>query len=332
MKSPEVRALEKDEYSAWDALAARSPQGTIYQSVDWLTFCSRELGLDLSLFGAYREKELRAGIPLFIHRKSGLVGIGDSVCYLTPYTGLLLDPGPSRGGRGETAMAGYRGIVDAFCGALEGAPLGSVTVTNSPAIQDIRPFLWRGWREAVRYTHIFDLAGDIDRALDRRVRSVLSHSTAREITVGESADTDTFSRLSSATFGRKGIRVPVPERAWREMVALLKRRGSGTMFEARLPGGEVSNMSIVLWDSRRAYILAAASDPDFLGMNGMTVLDYHVLAEMKKRGFPEIDLMMANLPELASYAGKFNPRLVPFYTVSWEGTVVRLARALGSGR
>ena len=39
------------------------------------------------------------------------------------------------------------------------------------------------------------------------------------------------------------------------------------------------------------------------------------LKRLKNRGIPKINIMMANIPQLSSFASYFNPTLVPCYEI-----------------
>ncbi len=44
------------------------------------------------------------------------------------------------------------------------------------------------------------------------------------------------------------------------------------------------------------------------------------LKRLKDRNIPKIDIMMANIPQLSSFATSFNPLLVPYYylKLGWD--------------
>ena len=329
MQGYEVRILTGKDYPLWNGLIARSSQGTIFHTTEWLTFCSRELDLDLKIFGCFKSEELLGGVPLFFHRWRGLLRVGDSVCSLSPYTGIVI--GSNLAQEPDVRTHRFHGVIDALCDVIEEESLNLLNITTPPEFRDLRPFLWRGWRETIRYTHHFDLTGDIDAKLHRKIRNIIQNAPEQGISIEESADIDSFQRLYSTTFTRKNLEGLVKTRAFGKMLTTLKRLDAGAMFAARLPEGNISNMAIVLWDSRRAYVLSAASDPVFFKSNGMTVLFYYILHDMKKRGIPEVDMMMANLPKLSKFAEKFNPRIVPYFSVEWGDPMIRIARSVGRG-
>jgi hypothetical protein len=66
------------------------------------------------------------------------------------------------------------------------------------------------------------------------------------------------------------------------------------------------------------YVWAAAANTNLLNTGASTLLHVEIMKKMQSRGFPNIDITMANEPDLSKFASRLNPTLVPYYEIqSW---------------
>jgi hypothetical protein len=96
---------------------------------------------------------------------------------------------------------------------------------------------------------------------------------------------------------------------------LIRDQNCGEMLVARTPDDEIACARIIIWDTRQAYGLTAASDSRYINSGATSLLRFETLKRLKERGMLTMNLMMANIRELSESAVHLNPALVPYYQV-----------------
>jgi hypothetical protein len=87
------------------------------------------------------------------------------------------------------------------------------------------------------------------------------------------------------------------------------------MLVAKTPDDEIACAEIVIWDNHHAYNWSAVSDSRFSNSHATLLLHFDDFKRMKARGISNVNLFMANVPELTEFAAHLNPTLVPYYNV-----------------
>ena len=72
MSTITIKALNEDEYKIWDAIIDRSPQGTIFHTVEWLKIIAKHTHSQLYLLIGYFGNEPVAAMPFFYHKQNFL--------------------------------------------------------------------------------------------------------------------------------------------------------------------------------------------------------------------------------------------------------------------
>jgi hypothetical protein len=85
------------------------------------------------------------------------------------------------------------------------------------------------------------------------------------------------------------------------------------MLAAKTMEGEVAVAEIIVWDHRQAFSWTAGSDIRFLNSGASSLIMNYYFNLLKDKGIPKMNIMMANIPQLSSFATSFNPILVPSY-------------------
>ena len=87
------------------------------------------------------------------------------------------------------------------------------------------------------------------------------------------------------------------------------------MWVGKTKSGEISAAEIFVYDNKRAYRWSAATHTTLRKTGAYSLLLFKVFKNMRERGFKEINLMAANMPQLAKFITSFNPQLVPYFEV-----------------
>jgi hypothetical protein len=193
------------------------------------------------------------------------------------------------------------------------------------SVLDIRPFQWLnyhapekgGYDTAIRFTSLLDISAPHDTGGWRKTRrSCLNKAERFAIETAITTEIEELNRLHDMTFARQGIsRPPQEEVQLRAICRQLLAAGQGLLVIGRLDGVPAS-AAFFGYDSRRAYYLFGATDPEARTTEiGTRVLRDAFIHLRERLGLCEVDLVGVNSPQRGSFKLSFGGRLVPYFAV-----------------
>ena len=323
----EARILEKSEYPIWDKLVESSPQGTIFHTSDWLGICSDTFGGEIKIFGCFSDNdELLGGCSLFVHKYKGIFEIANSTCTMTPYGGFVV--GPSGSTKIRKIEQDYFLCMNNLVQSIKNEKYFSTNIINSPDLLDVRPLTWNKWRSRVLYTYYVDLKTFDLNKTSRGIKRDVKHAVESGITIQNIRKAEIHNTLFEKVFERQNLQPPTDITFFNKVIEQLEKNKIGDMWIAKNKSDEIVESLIWLWDNKRAYAWSVASDPNFRD-SGVNVFSfYNVLQELGANNIKEVNMMQGNIPRLAEFATKFNPELVPYYSVENNSFALNLSKRI----
>lgn len=313
MSKIEVRELDKGEYKIWDQLVELSPHGTIFHSSDWLTRCSESFNKGLKIYGCFENDELVCGCSLFVYKLKNIFKIASSTCSLAPYGGVIFKQFPSFKVRKQ--LQEQQKWINVLCNSLYKEGFDSIQITNSPDFLDIRPFKWNKWGCDIFYAYYLDLNKDLYTSFSKDVKFNIKKAINLDLQIKKTNKSDVFYELFTMTFAKHDLKPPVKKNFFVDMMDLLESKNCGEMRFVKTSSDEFASAEITIWDNKRAYSWAGASNSELKYTGATSFLVYDICKDFKDRGFKEINIMSANMPHLAKFSSSFNPKLVPYFQV-----------------
>ncbi len=304
----ELTISEIEDAPLWDAFVDESPQGTVFATSAWLGATAAACGGEPVMLGVWRNGRLAAGTAFLLQRRGPLRKA--SMPAVVPYGGVLYRP--ETGKRWSEAES-----FDAECAEQIVAYLGRrfhyAQVVNPPGFNDVRPFVWNGWRADVRYTYLIDIEAP-DRVWDvmeHRVRKVIGHAEDT-LEVGEAIDYDRFSSLFSRIYHDRGVKAPVESATIGRFAAAVLERVPSEMRTVRDRTGEIVSAVILVHDRRRVYTWMSGSLPDRNADGAYSLLFWDTIRRYAGT-HRQLDLVGANMPSIAFFKKGFGGVLTPYY-------------------
>lgn len=313
MSTIEVKVLNKHEFEQWDQFIRRSGQGTVFHLSGWMTTTAKILHADYAIIGVFHNADLIGGCTFFIQDIFHVYKRGRTNVPLTPYGGLVFSLPKSKNVRSSETRE--HEIISLILEKIQTFNLFSIHLIHCPAIKDIRPFTWQGWREQVYYAYILSLEGDIFLHVSHSVRKTIRKAQKNGITVAKEYNPDLYWELIKSTFEKQNIEPPFEKDHLFALMELLFQNDLGEMWIARTPSGEAASAVFNAHDQLTAHGWQGANNPRFKDTGATSLLLLEVFIDLQKRGFRCFNLMAANTPHLAKFYSGFNPRLVPYFGV-----------------
>ena len=286
--------LDETEYPAWNQLVARSAQGALYSTPEYLDALCEAAGGSFRILAVEKGDELLGGIA--IYERTSRLGTYISPRLLLYYNGIVLRPYETRYPSQRTSRQNE--ILEALVDGLAALGYGHVTLRSRSSLTDVRVFLARGWTARLQYSYVVSLA-DIDRLwgrMEQNLRRLVERSTREGLSFTEDDDFDSFFRLHSQIHERKGASLYLPRVAFERFFVRLRSRGLARLYHARLPQGRsVSTQLVLLGPEAVSDTVCAGSDGQYLNLGATAFLRWNVFKRLSEQGFTSNDLTDAAL-------------------------------------
>ena len=316
MTDLEVRELELSEYKLWDDLVKESPHGTVFHTSGWLAICRDVLNKNLKIYGCFQNEELVGGCSLFIKKVAGIFKVASSTCEMTPYGGIVIKDSSSTKIRKRSQE--LHNTINCLRKFLIGQKFDHINMHLSPEFIDIRPFTWNGWDSNVRYAYYAELDRDIDKHISRNMRREIKRTRENKTEIRKMNDPKIYYDLFSMVFRRQNMKPPVPIDFFYRVFELIESDKIGHMASLEMPSKEIVAAQIRLYHGKQIYAWSAASNPKFRSHGYTTLLYYHEFKNLENGNFKYLNLMAANTPQFTDFITGFNPKLVPYYSISFS--------------
>ena len=309
----------------WNQLVTLSPQGTLFSEAAYLNATGRRHQLFFVTQGA----EIKAGVALVLSDDGARCELDDLVIY----GGILFNLDSAR------ALVKRRHDefqISEFVIEQLAARYDSVAVALSPAFEDMRPVLWHGYLDEgaprfsldLRYTSYLDVsclrtfdgreeASPLFAGMEtvRRYSVRQAHRDGGRVVRGESSQTlvDFYRDLM--------VRQSQPPRettlaAMRRVMEMLLAGGRGALYETRDATGAPLYSVFYGWDSKRAYYLFGAGNPDVEAPWQGTLAHWGAFKDLAQRvGISEVDLEGVNSPRRGWFKLGLGGDLRPYYQI-----------------
>lgn len=306
-----ARVIEENEYNLWDDFVLSSPQGSIFTSIDWLQASSEYCNRPLKLFGCFDEDVLIGGCPIYIHGANIILNKASSNAFMSPYGGILLPYNNSSKVRDIESKNNK--IINTMIGEIVKSNYDIIQITNSPSLIDVRPLSWNNWKTQILYTYLLPLRSELPTSISKKARNTIRKAENSNINVQKKVDLERYWRLTLDTYNKQNKKPPFSKQYLSKMIDMIIKNNTGEMWIAESESGETVSAEIIAWDNKKAHRWLAASNYNLRDTGATSLLLFEIFQDLQSRGYPEINLMAGNTPQLSMFISGFNPKLAPYY-------------------
>lgn len=314
----------------WDQFVENSINGTIFSTSHYL----KASGVKYKLYYCYKKAELRAGLAL-IENHSGQSSILDD---LVIYNGVMYNQPTNKQNHAQQLSEQFK--IQEFIGSELLNIYENVEMCLHPSIIDIRAFLWINYREDkpkyipnIQYTSYVNIADfkssskldeiSIYHKMSSSRRQQIRYAIQKKYLTKITEDTDLLINFYQKTMMRQNLLIDSStlERMHTLSSSLIKKQVA-KIYASYDEFGEIGSMALFAWDTRRAYYLFGANDPDKRkGHTGTAVL-WDAFYDLNSFGINEVDLEGVNSPKRGWFKLSFGGELLPYYNISLLHTTI----------
>jgi|GEM_PF-2792757 len=324
----EYRAYIVDEkdLDLWDDYISRSEAGTIFHRLDWLKAAADQSNMKFIPVAVTKGEDLVCLMPLFYKTKYGLRVLlsPPNRCYIS-YSGPVLNIIPSNRYKYEWT---YISILDEIIHFAE-KQIGFdyFRIIHTPAIRDMRPYVWRGYSFSPKYTYTFDLSKGPEEVYNR-----FSHAARKYLRKALNNDELTISRdreymhailsLAEERSHDQDITFRITADYFQKLLdsSISSSIESIAVFDkGNLVAG---NINLTDGDTVYAWVGIISKEHVIQGAGELVLWDN--IKEYHKKGYKTFDIVDANIRRLCRHKSRYGPDLIDYpevYKTSLKGKI-----------
>jgi len=317
-----------EDKKRWDQFVENSPQGLLFHKWDFLKTVERHSKYQFLPYCVYSGEELRCIFPFFIGKdRLGITRmlsppplyLGVQIWYLGP----AFDPSV-QAGKATTRQKILTQVTGEVCREIDTIAPNFAEFATVPNFLDVRPFIWKNYREHLRFTHFIDLERSLDEiwaSFTRRCRQGIKYVSAHSPEIKQTNDVSALLEMWRKRFPKLGIEVPLLSDSYlKELVAAFPK--DVTIYNLTIDGRlATATACCVLQNERYGYWIGNVN-----ACKDLSVTDYliwEVVQRAKSEGYKKLDLGESD-ERLSRYKAKFDPVLEPFCFVERTDTVGKI--------
>ena len=195
----------------WDQFVETSPQGLLFHKWDFLKTVERHSKYEFKPYCVYSGKELRCIFPFFIWRdRFGLTYMGSP----PPIHTQIWNLGPAFDPSVQALKASAKEkvlnqVTDEVCREIDAIAPNFVYIVTVPNFIDVRSFIWKEYREQLRFTYAIDLERSLDEiwaSFTKHCRQAIKYVSAESPEIQQTDDVSGLLDIWRARFPELGMK------------------------------------------------------------------------------------------------------------------------------
>ncbi len=305
----DIRTLTPSDYPLWDSFVRESPEGTVFQTSEWVTAVQSVFGHQHEILAVMKDDTVVCGCVLYKKTRYHVDALLTPP--MMPYNGILFSPNSGAPRREEKT---HHDLLELIIPEIEKRG-NYVSLYLSPEMGDTRPFQWRDWDVTPNYTYMNSLLNLESgwNALNETARRKIRKAQYEGLTIAESVDVQTLLQLQEESYRRTGLTPAVPNDQYTELIMKLLPGGRVRFFAAEDPSGQVTSARAIVVFGSKAYYWISGSRSIPQKENGSTYLLWEIFRRLAESGVETFDFIGANTPSVTLFKRAFGGSLTVYY-------------------
>ena len=216
-----------------------------------------------------KSNEVFGVLPFFFKNKAifKFLGLPTFSQHLGPW---LIYP---KGQKSNTKLAFEKEVLTNLINLLPKANLSVIKAHHS--VQNILPFVWKGFNSTVKYTYILKDILNKEAALLENLSSGTRKNIKKAqkiVEVSESEDVSELFNLIQQTFNRQRMKVPFNGNQLLNLYNSCKEKKSCKILLAKDKDNNIHSGILLIWNDKTVYYLIGGSNPNFRNSEAMSLV------------------------------------------------------------
>jgi len=322
-----ISILSEHDLDLWNAIVDASQHGTIFHRWEWLKIAEKHSKSKLYPLIGLEGNEPVGILPLFYSRRWLLrmvfsPPLGATIPTLGP---ILINYGKIKPHKMEHVYQEFHKQVDHFINS-ELHP-DYVSITTSPGLLDVRPFIWSGYRVTPYYTYKIDLtAGEaaVWGSFNKKLRSDIKRAEPKGIIVREGT-VDDIQYLFHSLKERYHMQNMGSLISIEYLYDLFKEFGSRNLWisVARYNNQTVGATLLITYKETTSIWLGVAKS-GLAGLPTNDLIQWEAIKWSIKNGYKAFELIGANTRRLCEFKSKYSPHLEVYFNAQKSNLLGKL--------
>lgn len=275
-------------------MVLQSPQGSIYSLPEYLDILCSVAGGQFKLLSCCKGEEIIGGIALYeTDQRFGKLVSNRLLLY---YNGIVMKAHNSSYPSQRTSKDIE--ITSALEAELSSSDYSRIVLHNRSSLNDVRPFLSKGWEVTPSYTYVVPVS-DYDSMwakVEQNQKRLVKRCESRGVVLTEDDDFDSFYRMHIETHKRKGAPLYLPHDAFKLYFEKLSKLGMCKLFHARMDdGSSIAAQLVLMCGHPVTHTVCAVADGEHLKLGSTPFLRVKVFERLAELGCEANDLTDADL-------------------------------------
>ena len=276
----------------------------------WLDATAGENNWDVVIYK--KSNEIFGVLPYYLKKKWGFNFIG-----MPPFTQHL---GPwliyPKGQKNNTKLSFEKEVLSFLISQL---PKANIHVIKSHhSIQNILPFVWKGYKTSVKYTYIleniFKRKDDLFNELSSNTRKNIKKAE-KLLNVVESENINELFSLFEMTFNRQKLKVPYEIKGFKKLFDSCKKNNCCKILLAKDSNNHIHSGIFLVWSAKTVYYLIGGSNPDFRNSEAMSLVMWEGI-QLASRFAKEFDFEGTMVESIERFIRGFGAIQKPYFQLS----------------
>ncbi len=309
----------------WDTFIDASPSGLLFHKWDLLKITERYTGYAALPYGIYRGEELIAACPLFCMQRGGIsiVLSPPPMQAVIPYQGIVMGRGYAAAKQSKKESM-LQVVIEGLREVIDDLSPNYLSIKLVPDYHDIRQFIRDGYQIQVNYTYTIDLAPPLEtlwKNLNAKLRANLRKFEKSGYHQEEVDSLTSFYETVRRRFSQPDMEIPMITKKYFEDIY---RAYPDHVHVYHLYDRDGNLKGVGTTQEYKRYILWVGG-AKIDGTSANEYLQWLLIADAKKKGFPVFENTGANNPNLNMHKAKYNPDLSIYVEVSRSDVMGRVA-------
>ena len=284
----------KQEYSSF----CEENDVCIFSKPWWLDTVAGEDNWDVLLYK--KGGKIQAAMPYAFTKKGEWIEIDEPP--LTQKNGVIFVYPKNQ--KYTSKLSFERKVLKYFIDELEKFKLASFNQAFNYTFTNWLPFYWQGYNQTSRYTYVIEDTLDKEKVyaeIDSSTKNLI-RKAEKSIKVYENLDIESFYKVNSMTFERKGMQIPYSIELLKKIHKNCTDKNCNKILYAKDEEGNIHSAIYLVWDNDSMYYILGGINPDFKSSNSTSLL------------LKEAIMMASDLKVKFDFEGSMNKEIENFFS------------------
>lgn len=300
-----------NDSSVWDSFVDESPDRVIFHTWKFLKIVEKYSGYTLLPFGIFEKKnnKLICLFPLFYRKRMGVKFLfSQPPMSGIPFIGLLLNAEFYQ--RTQRQKEQYLNtVITEINSEIEARAPHYVSISLGRYIQDIRPFLWRGFDIGIGYTYTINLNPSLDsiwNSFDKTTRKEILSTEKYNLSLKETHDVEQFYAIMEERYRQQHMKYPLFGSDYvKEILATFP---DNIKLYFLYNDQNLISLSVNYEYNKRFVFWIGGVNLD-KSIHGHEYYTWEFIKMAKSKGLDLVEMQGADVQRLSHFKSKFNPDL-----------------------